>query len=471
MQLVLVLHAHLPWVKAREPWTVEERWLHEALWESYLPLLATIDRLAEDGVRAPLTLSLSPTLLAMWEDDTLKERFDAHLTALAELADRALEGEARAYERGRIERAAETWRARRDDLGRAFGDRHRRGDVELMTTAASHALLPALAPRREAMDAQLGLGRDLFARATGVTPAAMWLPECAISVDVERALARRDVGLTVVAEHACRFARPDPGLLGVAPTPVVSPRGIVAVPRDRAATLAVWSARDGYPGHPAYREFHRDLGHERQDVGPFGAGTMTGLKPYRIDGRAYDPRVAADQASRHADDLLGRLARRGDPLVVMAFDAELFGHWWHEGLIFLEHLMRRASASGIAIVTLSAAAAASAWPVAEPAASTWGRGGDSHTWLGPSTAAHWRLVHRAWDLARRACREQRPGAIDVARAALLLQASDWPFAIDGSGSAGYARGRVAELSAIVEGGGTLPEPFDASLVARWVAGS
>lgn len=469
MQLVLVLHAHLPWVKAARPWSVEERWLHEALWESYLPLLGMIDRLADDGVTAPLTLSLSPTLLSMWADPTLRNRFADHLSAVTELAGGVLDDVLADHYLGRLRRAEASRRRHDADLGRAFGDRHRRGRIELLTTAASHALLPALAPCAGAIEAQLGLGRDLFERATGVSPRAMWLPECAISTEVELALARLDVGLTVVAEHACRFARPDPGGLGGGPTPVVSPRGIVAMPRDRPATLRVWSARDGYPGHPAYREFHRDLGHESRELGPFGWGTMTGLKPYRIDGGVYVPEVAARQARRDAEALLHRLADRDDALVVMAFDAELFGHWWHEGLSFLEHLLRHASAAGVEVVSLSDAAARQAWPVAEPAASTWGRGGDSHTWLGPVTAGHWRLVHRVWEHANRAWRRGEPDAIDVARAALLLQASDWPFLIDGAGSAAYARRRVGELVAAVEGKAVVDEPFDADLVRRWMA--
>ena len=101
--------------------------------------------------------------------------------------------------------------------------------------------------------------------------------------------------------------------------------------------------------------------------------------------------------------------------------------------------------------------------------STWGRGGDSHTWLGPTTAGHWRLVHRAWAHARASWTENQPDAVDVARAALLLQASDWPFLIDGGGSAAYARLRVDELVGAVEGRAPCTEPFDHELVRRWMS--
>ena len=85
--VALVLHAHLPYVRHPEhARPLEERWLHEALWESYLPLVEVLDRLAADGVRAGLTISLSPPLAAMLADDLLRRRFADHLQRLARLA-------------------------------------------------------------------------------------------------------------------------------------------------------------------------------------------------------------------------------------------------------------------------------------------------------------------------------------------------------------------------------------------------
>ena len=68
----------------------------------------------------------------------------------------------------------------------------------------------------------------------------------------------------------------------------------------------VWSAESGYPGSPEYREFHRDLGHER-DLRPFfdigtadGRGWPSGIKYYAVTDRGsdrkdrYDPERASD---------------------------------------------------------------------------------------------------------------------------------------------------------------------------------
>ena len=71
--LSLVLHAHLPYVRHPEhPEFFEERWLFEAITECYLPLIRMFDRLIDDGAKFRVALSLSPTLVAMLQDELLQ---------------------------------------------------------------------------------------------------------------------------------------------------------------------------------------------------------------------------------------------------------------------------------------------------------------------------------------------------------------------------------------------------------------
>jgi len=65
--LALVLHAHLPFVRHPEHERfLEEAWLFEAVAETYLPLLQILGGWQRDQLPARLTLSLTPTLCAMW---------------------------------------------------------------------------------------------------------------------------------------------------------------------------------------------------------------------------------------------------------------------------------------------------------------------------------------------------------------------------------------------------------------------
>jgi predicted glycosyl hydrolase (DUF1957 family) len=78
--LLLVLHAHLPYVRHPDDEDhLEEEWLREAVLECYLPLLDLLERLAADRVPVRLTLSLTPTLVAMLEDPLLRARIERRI--------------------------------------------------------------------------------------------------------------------------------------------------------------------------------------------------------------------------------------------------------------------------------------------------------------------------------------------------------------------------------------------------------
>src|SRR5438045_3633658 len=89
--LALVLHAHLPFVRHPEHEDfLEEDWLFEAITESYIPLLGMMDRLVRDEVPFKLTMTVTPTLSAMLQDQLLCERYLRHLDRLIALAEREI---------------------------------------------------------------------------------------------------------------------------------------------------------------------------------------------------------------------------------------------------------------------------------------------------------------------------------------------------------------------------------------------
>jgi 1,4-alpha-glucan branching enzyme len=91
--LAFVLHAHLPFVRHPECDSfLEERWFFEAVTETYIPILKSLDRLVQERVPFQLTVSISPSLLAMMEDPLLQERCQRHLHQLLELSERLLAG-------------------------------------------------------------------------------------------------------------------------------------------------------------------------------------------------------------------------------------------------------------------------------------------------------------------------------------------------------------------------------------------
>ena len=85
--IALVLNAHLPFVRKPEYEAFfEERWLFEAISETYLPLLRLFRKLDADSIPFKLSLSMSPTLLSMLSDKLLGERYARYLDMQLDLA-------------------------------------------------------------------------------------------------------------------------------------------------------------------------------------------------------------------------------------------------------------------------------------------------------------------------------------------------------------------------------------------------
>jgi 1,4-alpha-glucan branching enzyme len=489
--VALVLHAHLPWVRHPEhARSLEERWLYEAIWESYLPLLGLLDRLGREGVASALTISVSPPLAAMLADDLLRSRFDDHLARLSRLASSLARGsssslDARAREvmrfyEGRLAEARAGWDRIGGDVLGALRTHEAAGRVELWTSTATHAYLPGLLSAPASVRAQLRLGRRGFAAiGGGAPPRGLWLPECAYDPLLGSDLAAAGVRYTILDAHGVELAQPRPPA-GVC-APVIGPGNVAYFARDPGAARDVWSRREGYPGDPHYREFYRDVGFDLPEaelageIGPGGTRLMTGLKPCRITGpgphkEPYDPLAARGRAREHARHFVDKRRAMAAaaverwqvaaPILVAPFDAELFGHWWFEGPEFLEDVLRELDASeragGIGASTLGGyldrhPQAA----VAEPAASSWGEGGFGQVWAGPEAARLWRHVHHAERAVRAAVAARRHApavegpagvsgrAVDQAiRELLLLEASDWAFMMRRGEMTPYAEARV-----------------------------
>jgi 1,4-alpha-glucan branching enzyme len=478
--LALILHAHLPFVRHPEhDHFLEEDWLFEAITESYIPLLRMMQRLVDDRVPFKLTMSITPTLCAMLQDQLLRERYIRHLDLLVDFA-------ARERKRNRNdlplrELANFYFKIFREtqrffvnecqcDLLSAFRQLRENGGLEIIASAATHGLLPLLQQQSpEAVRAQILIGRDVYVDLFGVEPAGFWLPECAYVPGLEAILQGANIRWFVLDAHGLLFGKPRPCRSIYAPC--YTPAGPAAFARDRDSSRQVWSAQAGYPGDPAYREFYRDAGFDlpSEHLGPAGRGTrkFSGVKYHRITGRGdekelYDPaaaeRVAETQALHFLEERrrqIREIAAPGfDPIVVGPFDAELFGHWWFEGPRFLEFFIHKAASERDFHLSTPSEYLAShpTLQVIQPGASTWGENGYFEVWLNPSNAWIYPQLYiaaqRMSETARRHADNGRPISNRVlkqlARELLLAQSSDWAFLIKTGAAREYATRRTVD---------------------------
>jgi 1,4-alpha-glucan branching enzyme len=463
--LAIVLHTHMPYVEGFGTWPFGEEWLWEAIAGCYLPLLDLLD------AGAPLTLSLTPVLCDQLEAPGIAERFrgflqgtrrSTHEQDAAGLRAGGHEQLAREVERSWSDyaRALESLEGRRGKLLEAFA-RHAQ-----WTSSATHAILPLLATDA-GVRMQVQTGVDAHRRRFGDRwRGGFWLPECAYTPSLLRALEDAGVG-AVCVELTARFGSGAREHL----RPLATDAGVLLVPIDRATMSLIWSDA-GYPSHARYRDYHHHTVHHHN--------------PWSNDGAPYEHGAALALARAHAADFVARTIGRlreagagaavpGGGLVVCAIDTELFGHWWYEGITFLRAVVEECDRQGLRLLRLDDAlehcepvsAEAAGEPAFQPAfepahaddrASSWGRGGDLSTWSGPAVAEMAFTARRAELAVVTAGERAGPAAV---RELLALQASDWPFMVSRDQAVPYARERFeghrrALSTALGEGPGSDP---------------
>jgi 1,4-alpha-glucan branching enzyme len=419
-ELALVLHTHMPYVLGFGTWPFGEEWLWEAIATCYLPLLRVLGR-------APLTLSLTPVLCDQLESPGAPARCLRFLREVRPESHRLDAEEFRRHDDDRlaieVERSAAEYESAADAL-QSLGDGllAALGAHCTWTSAATHAVLPLLATDA-GVALQVETGVASHRRRFGDWAGGFWLPECAHAGWLDALLEEAGVRGTCV-ELTRRFGAGDARHL----RPLVSEDGPVLWPIDRQTIALVWSD-GGYPADAAYRDRHRL--------------TTCHHRVWRNDGRPYDRQAARAVARLHARDFVARAVQRvhDGGVCVCAFDTELFGHWWHEGIVWLEAVIDESARQGLALTTLDDALTRHE-PEPAPAElglTSWGEGEDLRTWSGPAVA------DLAWGARSAELRllamSDRP-ADAALRQLLALQSSDWAFLVSRGTAGEYPRERA-----------------------------
>ncbi|MHB1007340.1 MAG: glycoside hydrolase family 57 protein [Chloroflexota bacterium] len=511
----LVLHSHLPYVRMAGRWPHGEEMVHEALAETYIPLLNALYDLKAEGVEPRLTIGLTPILVEQISDPAVLEHFELYLQERIELAREEVER----HPDGHLNYLANFYLDWYNNVAASFQDRYARdvvaafrrlqdeGNLDIITSAATHGYLPLL-ERDSSIYAQLKTGVASYTRRFGRAPQGIWLPECGyrpayvredgrpyVKPGIEQFLADLNLLYFFTDTHVIEGSRVrqaagggDAIAVGAATENVVGPYGAIPVRRapevidrrpeprledkttmrphyvrgskvavygrDSRTGMQVWSAAQGYPGDFLYREFHRkDDNSGLQYWRITGAGVDLGEK------QLYDPYPAFAKVKDHAahfsqlvhERVREHAATHTVPgVVISAYDTELFGHWWFEGIAWLKEVLRNlAQSEEVGLITaddyLRQFPPEDAFDIPE---SSWGAGGGHWTWMNPQTEWIWPLIHAAERQVERLV-EQYPAAeaemarlLDqIAREALLLESSDWPFLISTGQAKEYASNR------------------------------
>lgn len=489
---VLMLHSHLPYYRKHGMWPSGEENLYECMAETYLPLLNALTELQSEGIKAKITLGITPILAEQLADPHLHEGFVSYLNARL----KAAREDVQRYPDPKVPHSEHlaflaNWYVQYyETLIHDFETRYQRnllagfkrlqddGCIEITTSSATHGFSPLLGTD-EAIQAQFKTGVETYKRHFGREPKGYWLPECAYRPEEKELLpsgelkvrpsidaflyennlkyffteyhaieggvssgARRIIGVYGNIQYIPLPARPATGLT-THEAYWMRNFPVAVMGRNDRAGFQVWSAAHGYPGDGLYREFHK-----KDD--------KSGLHYWRLTSKdcdlgqkmLYDPVLAERQTHLNSDhfshlvyhllkDYHDATGRHG--LVMVSFDTELFGHWWFEGVTWLKQVIRKLhQAEGVDFQTgseyLEAYPPDSAIELPE---STWGQGGHYWVWQNHHTEWMWPQIHSAEfkmkelaDANRDTTAPLKERALNQAlRELLLLESSDWPFLV------------------------------------------
>lgn len=458
---------------------LEETWLYEAITETYIPFLAICEQLIEENVDFRFTVSLTPPLLHMLRDPLLQFRYRRHLERMLELAEKEIKRtsnylpahEIAQHYQERLTKVYDYWLRWKQDIVSAFKALEQCGKVELIASAATHGFLPVLAPNKKAVECQVGVGVEAFYRCFGHPPKGFWLPECGYYPGLEEILAEWGIQYTILDSHGLLQACPKPRHAVYAP--IQTSGQVHFFGRDWESSRQVWSATEGYPGDPVYRDFYRDIGFDLDwdYVSPYlpaGVRGFTGFKYHAITGKTdykelYQWKRAKERTTVHAGNFMFNRERQFEwldsvmdraPIVVAPYDAELFGHWWYEGPWFLYYLAKKVFYDQKIFRLGTPSEYLSQHPDSQrsqPAFSSWGDGGYAGVWLNHTNDWIYRHLHRAADqmvqlatIYPSATAEETRALNQAARELLLAQSSDWPFIMTTGTVREYAIKRVKD---------------------------
>ncbi len=480
--LNFVLHAHLPYVRHPESELyIEERWLFEAMSETYIPLLIYFDSLENEGVKFRVTMNISSPLITMLDDELLQQRYRKYLLERIWLAKKEI---TRTKDNKELNDLAKMYYYNFKKYYKVFkykynfnllnGFKHfqDKGFIEILACPATHGFLPLLNVTPNAARAQICMGVDTYKKYFGRAPKGMWLSECAYIPELQDALNEFGIKYVILETHGITNANPKP-LYGTL-APIISPKGLVAFGRDLESSKQVWSSICGYPGDVNYREFYKDIGYEldwdyiKPYVAKSGHRVDTGIKYCRITGKTdkkewyHDDKakaVAEMQADHFIHSRIEQINKVADtmvnpPIITCPYDAELYGHWWYEGPYWLYVLFKKIYYNQDIFELITPSEYLEKYPNIQecaPAISTWGAHGYNEVWLNAGNDYIYRHLHHAGERMNLLAKNfrnpyplQERALKQCARELLLAQSSDWPFIITGNTMVEYAHKRVKD---------------------------
>lgn len=375
-KLVLIIEAnqgYIPQTEDKEGFQVQNSILFSAITETYIPLLNMFCQLEKENIPFKLGLVISPSIYALLSDSSIQDKYIEYLDELIKLGNAEV---LRCKDSNCLEQAKtclESIEKTKSDFTETYGKNllekikyfEKLGIIELIPTAATFSYLPHYSDYPEAINAQIETGLYSQRIFFGDTGDGFWLPYMGWNKSLERPLRSYGINYTILDARAILFSEqcPQEGIF----SPVRTKSSLVIFGSDPDTPQDI-AGEDGFSTNEAYRSQIRDIGFdlEQEKLGDFFGKTdariPTGFKYWSNESEDNDliPYNSAQAKKQIINDALSfytskaekleqaaNIMQEKDTVLVCAIPAEFLGQKWHEGVEWLENVIRcRASKRG-----------------------------------------------------------------------------------------------------------------------------
>ncbi len=336
--------------------------LFTSISNTYIPLLNLLSKLEAEGVAVKLGIVLNASLCTLLSNARIQQQYIEWLDKRIAFGDTELERNKdnpdilknvqsclKKLQKDKID-FMQTYKS---NLVRAFRRFADKGLLELIPTAATNMYMPHYADLKEVMNAQVETG--LFAHKTffGETGDGFYLPYMGWAKGIDKVLHSYGVNYTIIDARSFMFAEKlsETGIF----YPARTAHSLVLFGRDNDTPKDI-KGENGFMSNPVYRCEQRDAGYE---LPAESLKTFLGEDPKRLQtefkywttSAVYNEEAAAQQAKNDADQFFeakkSKLSQaqeylaEKDATLACVIPLETLGTEWHEGILWLEHLIRR----------------------------------------------------------------------------------------------------------------------------------
>lgn len=466
--LFIFLHSHLPFSLNKGRWPFGEEWLFEIALSTYLPMLKIFLELKDENIIFHLNLGLTPVLIDQLKSKYFKEKFLEYIEikekkGLSDYEKYQDDNNIKVLVNHYIE---ELYNLKNlfikinFDIVDAFNELQKEDYLEIATSAITHAYLPLL-KYDESRELQIKNGIIVHKNYINKDPNIIWLPECAYKPGIEKILKEEKINFFILNYHSLieenkEIFRYGKGEMKFDLNDKFSTlflyktdEGPYVLLRNPETSEKVWSRDYGYPGDGDYREFHK-----KSENSGFQYWRITDKNISLGDKDYYNFEKADEKAKIHALDFKNNLEKifidfnqnyNLEGIIVCAYDTELFGHWWYEGIQFMKELLKLSSNSEIYKTTTTKDLIEEV-PIKKGkfSESSWGLGGFHYTWFNTETMWMWEKIHEIEDIFMKIDNIDKDKLNALLKEKFLLESSDFPFLVTTSTAKDYAINRFNE---------------------------